>query len=297
MADRVPFTGYPLDRADTVRKSPEALGTHATATTTRVLVFWRGKPLLHDVEGGWAPAWQPATTLEHGPRRLFLGLNADGQACFALDHEGDEPAPRYPGADWRDVRGSAVGLDFDAAALVATARSVFEWHRTHRFCAACGTATQPTQGGWRRDCPACEREHFPRVDPVVIALIVHDDRVLLGRAPHWPPGMYSCLAGFVEPGETLGDATRREAMEEAGIELGDVSYRFGQPWPFPSSLMLGVRAEALSTDIHVDGVELSEARWFTRADIRAMLDGAHAELMVPPRIAIATHLLIDWLTT
>jgi NTP pyrophosphohydrolases containing a Zn-finger, probably nucleic-acid-binding len=167
-----------------------------------------------------------------------------------------------------------------------------DWHRRHGFCANCGVRTASASGGWRRDCTACGAQHFPRTDPVVIMLSVRGDRCLLGRQARFAPGMYSCLAGFVEPGETVEDAVRRETMEEAGIRTGRVRYLASQPWPFPSSLMIGCLAEALDDDLVVDEIELEHARWFTRAEVGAMLRGEHPDgLTAPLPFAIAHHLL------
>jgi NAD+ diphosphatase len=180
--------------------------------------------------------------------------------------------------------------------ILAMAKSLLDWHRRHRFCANCGAPTAPSQAGFRRDCAACGTQHFPRTDPVVIMLIAHGDRCLLGRQPRFPPGMYSCLAGFLEPGETIEDAVRRETFEEAGIRVGAVSYAASQPWPFPSSIMIGCIGEALTEAIVIDREELEEARWFHRDELRLMLDRQHPEgLLAANPIAIAHHLVRGWM--
>ncbi|MEA2934962.1 MAG: diphosphatase [Variibacter sp.] len=169
------------------------------------------------------------------------------------------------------------------------------WHARHRFCANCGKPTQVVSGGWKRDCAACETEHFPRTDPVVIMLAIDGERCLLGRQTRFPPGTYSCLAGFVEPGETIEDAVRRETVEEAGIRCGRVRYFASQPWPFPMSLMIGAHAEATSSTITVDHNELEDARWFERDEVARMLVRAHPDrLSTPPPIAIAHHIIRAW---
>jgi NAD+ diphosphatase len=179
---------------------------------------------------------------------------------------------------------------------IAEAKAVLHWHARHRFCPNCGAPTQPVLAGWRRDCAACKAEHFPRTDPVVIMLAVDGEYCLLGRSPRFVPTMWSCLAGFVEPGEAIEDAVRRETREEAGIACGRVVYFGSQPWPFPSSLMIGCHVEALSRDIVVDREELEGARWFGKAEIETMLTRRHPDgLTTPPPVAIAHHIIRAWL--
>lgn len=183
--------------------------------------------------------------------------------------------------------------------LLAEAASLTGWHRRHVFCAKCGHRTQNEQAGWRRGCASCGTQHFPRTDPVVIMNVVDPTSgdVLLGRQGRFPPGMFSCLAGFVEAGETLEDAVRREVLEEVGVPLGAVTYRCSQPWPFPSTLMVGFEAHALSRQITLDEAELAEARWFSRAELRAIAPNPRQEglLSIPPPLAIARALLDDYL--
>jgi NAD+ diphosphatase len=178
---------------------------------------------------------------------------------------------------------------------LAEAKAMLHWHARHRFCSNCGGATDLVEGGWKRLCPACKGEHFPRTDPVVIMLAVRGDRGLLGRSGRFAATMWSCLAGFVEPGESVEDAVRRETLEEAGIRCGRVRYLFTQPWPFPMSLMIGCHAEALNDDITMDRNELVDARWFTKAECAAMLMRQHPEkLTTPPPVAIAHHIIREW---
>lgn len=180
----------------------------------------------------------------------------------------------------------------DELGPLAEAKALMDWHRRHGFCANCGTKTHAFTGGFRRDCPSCNAQHFPRVDPVVIMLVTDGERCLLGRQPHFAPGMYSALAGFVEPGETIEDAVRREVKEEAGLTVGAVSYMASQPWPFPSSLMIGCIARAITLDITIDRLELEDARWFSREEIGSMLTATHLDgLITPLPMAIAHHLL------
>jgi NAD+ diphosphatase len=180
------------------------------------------------------------------------------------------------------------------AQAAATARALLHWHASHGFCAACGAPTAPAEAGWRRDCPACGASHFPRTDPVVIMLVTRGDRALLGRSPGWPAGMHSCLAGFMEPGETVEAAVRREVMEEAGVEVGRVRYLRSQPWPFPASLMLGCQAEARTDAIRLDPRELEAALWVSRERMGRIMAGRDDEVRAPRVGAIAAALLGAW---
>jgi len=196
-----------------------------------------------------------------------------------------------------DLRSIAVqGLvDSEHLPPIAEAKAVLNWHLHHRFCPNCGTGTQAVCGGWRRDCPSCNAEHFPRTDPVVIMLAIDGGHCLLGRSPRFLPTMWSCLAGFIEPGESIEDAVHRETREEAGITCGRVVYFGSQPWPFPSSLMIGCHAKALTRDIVVDRKELEDARWFSRDEVVTMLKRQHpAGLTTPPPVAIAHHIIRAW---
>jgi NAD+ diphosphatase len=181
------------------------------------------------------------------------------------------------------------------AELAATAKALVQWHRSHGFCAACGARSQVAEGGWQRGCPACGAQHFPRTDPVVIMLVTRGNAVLLGRSPGWPEGMFSVLAGFVEPGETLEAAVRREVKEEAGITCGAVGYLASQPWPYPASLMVGMRTEALDGAITLDPEELEQALWVTREELVGIMAGRHPSIRPPRRGAIAEFLLSNWL--
>jgi len=181
------------------------------------------------------------------------------------------------------------------AELAAAAKAVISWHETHRFCARCGAPSDLAQAGWQRSCASCGGQHFPRTDPVVIMLITHGDTVLMGRSPGWPEGMYSLLAGFVEPGETLEAAVRREVMEEAGVPVGQVSYLSSQPWPFPASLMFGCAGEALSREITIDPVEIEDAMWVSKSEMMQAFAGEHPTLLPARKGAIAHFLLQNWL--
>lgn len=229
-----------------------------------------------------------------GPEPLFLGLEG-GATRFALSFDpGRREDIEAAGFKVTDLRAIAAGglVVSDHLGPLATGKALLGWHNRHRFCSNCGAATRVVDSGWRRDCPACGAQHFPRTDPVVIMLTAREDHCLLGRAPHFPPGMWSCLAGFVEPGETIEDAVRRETLEEAGIRVGRVSYHACQPWPFPMSLMLGCLAEATSDAITMDPNELEAVRWVSREETAAMLTHTHPDgLFAPAPAAIAHHLI------
>jgi NAD+ diphosphatase len=244
---------------------------------------------------------------------LMLGQD-DGALVWAADLARWRPPPdapkpvagfldpteqHHPGLPeqfrFAELRGLMAALSPRDAELAAMARALTGWHATHGFCAACGAASHPAMSGWQRDCPTCGAHHFPRTDPVVIMLITSGNDVLLGRSPGWPDGMFSLLAGFVEPGETVEAAVRREVREEAGIAVGPVSYRASQPWPFPASLMLGCRGEALSREITVDPAELDAALWVPRERLLAIMAGRDPAIRAPRSGAIAAYLLANWL--
>jgi NAD+ diphosphatase len=204
----------------------------------------------------------------------------------------DDPA--YAVTDLRSIAMQGL-VPVEELGILAMAKSLLDWHRRHRFCANCGSPTALSQAGFRRDCPACAAQHFPRTDPVVIMMITRGDRCLLGRQARFASGSYSCLAGFLEPGETIEAGVRRETFEEAGVQVGQVSYALSQPWPFPSSIMIGCLGEAMTEEITLDREELEDARWFSREEVRMMLARQHPDgLVVPPPVAIAHHLVRQW---
>ena len=251
-----------------------------------------------------APLNDPLFTLEQaralGPagETIFLGLLDDAPRFgYGLAPATAEALKKQDNFLVTDLRSIAVqGLVApDHLPPIAEAKAVLHWHLRHRFCPNCGHATRPVQAGWKRDCPNCKVEHFPRTDPVVIMLASDGERCLLGRSPRFAPTMWSCLAGFVEPGEAIEDAVRRETREEAGITCGRVTYFASQPWPFPTTLMIGCHAEALSRDIVVDREELEDARWFSKPEVELMLLRKHPQgLTTPPPVAIAHHLIRAW---
>ncbi|MFV1918489.1 NAD(+) diphosphatase [Sphingomonas sp. MJ1 (PH-R8)] len=282
------FTGGTLDRADRERDDPEALAAALADPRAQLL---RLRALEPEVDADGRMVWDALGTLPADVTPLFLGYDA-GVPRFvaALDAEGS-PVSRSP-----NLMGVLAAMPAADAATYAAARSLVDWHRRHRFCANCGSQTELFRAGWARRCPACAAQHFPRTDPVVIMLAEHDGRVLLGRQAAWAPGRYSALAGFVEVGESLEEAVRREVMEEAGVPVGAVRYAASQPWPFPSQLMLACIGEALDDRITLDTNELEDAFWATRdevADALARAEGARFD--APPDYAIAYSLLAHWL--
>ncbi len=288
------YIGSPLDRAAHRRSDAPALAARPDART-----YLLGGELIaaRPVAGeGWHDPLFPMPLAEAlgGTTPLFLGLD-DGAPRFGLTFP-PEARERLEaeGLFVSDLRSVAVAGLVAPRHLgpLACAKALGAWHTRHGYCSNCGTATRMIEAGWRRDCPSCGGQHFPRTDPVVIMLTYSGDRCLLGRQPRFAPDMWSCLAGFVEPGETIEEAVRRETLEEAGITTGRVTYRQAQPWPFPMSLMIGCLAEATSSDIVIDPTELEAARWFDRAEAATMLMRTHpAGLFVPPPVAIAHHLI------
>jgi NAD+ diphosphatase len=273
------FAGPGLDRADALRAEPAKLEASAKSPEARQLVWADGLPAL-DAEGRlvWEEVSDPA---------LFLGLDG-ARPCFSPAAAG--------GGDLR-AQFEALGcLSAIEAPVFAAAVSLASWHRRHGFCANCGSPSAIVRGGWSRQCGACAAEHYPRVDPVVIMLAEKDGRVLLGRQPRFPPGRYSALAGFVEVGESLEAAVARELYEEAGVRATDVRYVGSQPWPFPSSLMIACLSSTADEEITIDTTELEDARWFSRAEVKAAMTGAQgAPFVAPPPFAIAHSLLAHWL--
>ncbi len=297
-----------IDRAADQRSKAADLAKEAQ----EVILLWRGKPMLRGDQLVRVAAGHPVLQ-DAGPDLVLLGRDAGG-LVFAADLSGwtpddldtetldtflDPSEQRHPalpdGPVFAELRSVMTRLSRSDAELAATARAIFGWHRSHRFCAACGQESLFALGGWQRDCPACNTHHFPRTDPVVIMLITHGNSVLVGRSPGWPAGMYSLLAGFVEPGETLEAAVRREVLEESGITVGPVSYLASQPWPFPSSLMFGCRGEALDREITIDPAEIEDARWVTREEMSDVIAGQHPEILPARKGAIAHFLLENWL--
>ncbi len=281
------FTGARLDRADRLRTDPEAFAAAIADPRATCLLLDGIDPVPGSGGGLMWEALDPADERA----LLLLGIDDSGAPRFVREaHAGARVDARS-----RTVMRLLPMLSPEEAALYGGARSLVDWHARHRFCAVCGSPTELFRGGWGRRCASCGAEHFPRVDPVVIMLAEYEGRVLLGRQPGFPPGFFSALAGFVEPGESLEEAVARELFEEAGIAVSDVSYVASQPWPFPSSLMIGCRAVARGAALTIDTTELEAAMWVDRAEVRAALAGdMGASFMAPPPLAIARYLLEDW---
>lgn len=294
------FAGNPLDRAQKERLDEAWLAASLADARSRYLPLHKLDVLVK--KDGSGLAWARRGLLERlgeGASPILLGLR-DGIAHYAVDVSSLEDPASALGvaqvADFADLRAVAGQLSGEDNAVVAQARALVDWHATHPFCARCGAATRLVQGGAMRRCDRCSGEHFPRVNPVVIMLVTRGDRCLLGRQASWPRGMYSTLAGFVETGETIEEAVRREVHEEAGVLVGDVAYHSSQPWPFPSSLMIGCIAEALSEEIVIDPHEIADARWFPRETIERACRGETdaSELFLPPVMAIGRRLCDVW---
>ncbi len=290
-SDVIPgFTGGTLDRADALRHDADALAAARGDWRARLLVL---DGLMPAVTDDGRLEWTSLAHLPDDAEPILLGLDESGRPHFTALLAGmrvdTAPAMRSPAL--MAVLGSLAPGE---AATYAAARSVIDWHVRHGFCAKCGTATAVFRGGWARKCPACGAEHFPRVDPVVIMIAEHDGRALLGRGKGWPPGRYSALAGFLEPGESIEEAVAREIAEEAGVRVGRVRYVASQPWPFPSSLMIACVAEAEDDAITLDVNELEDAMWVPREMVRAVLRGEEGPFLPPPPYAIAHTLLSVW---
>lgn len=299
MADPIAFSGSPLDRVAVERRDAAWLDGLRADEATRYLPLWKLEPLVKLAEPR-SLAWATAALLEGldpEPPTVLLGMR-DGVAHFAVDVSGvEEPLDAFglaEIADFGDLRAIAARLEAGETAIAAQARSLVDWHARHPFCAVCGGTTVPEGAGDHRRCIACGAEHFPRTDPVAIAVVARGDRCLLGRGHGFPPTMFSALAGFVEPGETIEEAVRREVREESGVRVGEVRYLLSQPWPFPSSLMIGCIGEAQSEAIEIDPAEIAEARWFGRNELRRALAGEGDGLVVPPPFAVAHHLIRAW---
>ena len=324
MTPVMPLAGNPLHRAGNERRDSNWLSAALAGEGARFLPVQRLKLAVTTADGrersvptgrvapdprAGPPAGEGANRLawarggewlEVAGEPVLLGLDG-GDARFAVDVSGGPELAAVPfgpgsGVEFQGLRTAAPTLPAEDAAIAAQARSLVAWHERHPFCAACGAATRPRNGGSSRACVQCGAEHFPRTDPVVIVVVSRGGRALLGRSGHFPGNLYSALAGFMEPGESVEEAVRREVAEEAGIEVGAVRYVFSQPWPFPASLMLGCIAEGLSGEIAVDPEELEDACWFSRTELVDALAGRSEVLTVPQPLAIAHHLIRAWLS-
>ena len=310
------FQGFPLDRVAERRDDAAFLTSLSARGDAQVLLIGRDMPILkRDETHTILFPHAELAALGGAKYEALLGLDVRGAPVFAArlpdeaieqrDDQSDGFLDRrllaLPGRDdleLIDLRSLATqGLVApEALALLGTAKAVLDWHARHGFCSHCGQPTRVTAAGWRRECDACKMQHFPRTDPVVIMLAIDGERCLLGRQKRFPKGMYSALAGFVEPGETIEEAVRREIREESGVETGRIKYVASQPWPFPSSLMIGCFALAHQITVRIDEQELEDARWFDREEVRSMFEKRHPDaLLAPNRMAIAHHLVKYWL--
>jgi NAD+ diphosphatase len=298
---RPAFVTHVLDRAAHLRGNDEKLFALEGQQNARAYVVYRDSLVMKQEESGPRALLSIREALDFGanPGTIFLGLR-DGAPVFGM---GISPAAAEKLIGRNDVaitelRGMVMQgvLPLEQLSAIAMAKSMVSWHQRHGFCANCGARSAMKEGGWKRECPSCKADHFPRTDPVVIMLVSSGDKALLGRQKQFLPGMYSCLAGFVEAAETIEDAVRREIFEESGIRVTDVNYYMTQPWPYPSSLMIGCSARAINEDIVVDRTELEDARWFDRAELALMHRRQHPDgLFAAHPFAIAHHLIGHWL--
>jgi NAD+ diphosphatase len=295
------FVSNALERAAHLRTDDAKLMALETRHDASAYVVFRDSLVVAQENGGVRALLSVNEALKFGanPGTIFLGLRGDAPVFgMGIADDAAEKLLNRSDVGVVELRGMAMqgAIPAEQLSAIAMAKSMVGWHRRHGYCANCGTRTRATQGGWRRDCPSCKAEHFPRTDPVVIMLVTSGDDCLLGRQKQFPTGMWSCLAGFVEAAETIEDAVRREVWEESGIRCENVQYYMTQPWPYPSSLMIGCSADALTRDIVIDRTELEDVRWFSRAEATQMLARQHAGGLTGPHpFAIAHHLVGRWL--
>jgi NAD+ diphosphatase len=297
----IAFSGNPLDRAGDKRGDPAWLAAMRRDPDARILPLCRLQPLLRAIGG------EPIAELRYfssaeargmggdGAVEVFLGLSG-GIAYFARDVSGEEAAFAKSGI-FKDARAAAALLPAHEVAITGQAKALLDWHLRHKFCAQCGAPTQMADAGYKRVCASCGAEHFPRTDPAVIMLVTQGDNCLLARNKRFAAGFYSALAGFVEPGESIEEAVAREVSEEVGLKVARVTYFASQPWPFPSSLMIGCFAQSEIRDIRIDGNEIVAADWFGRDTVRKLLSGERRDVLLPRREAIAFHLVKTWVDT
>jgi NAD+ diphosphatase len=294
------FAGGALDRRSDLRLDGEWLAARKEDPTSQVLALWNGQPLVQENAGGLQLVQLEAELglklAGSDENILFLGMDGE-TAVFAVDLAGEADPSKGPlegRGRFHDLRMAGGRLSPEDAGAAAAAKAVFEWKRRHGFCSACGQASGVAEAGWKRVCPACSTEHFPRTDPVTIMLPTFREHALVGRQAAWPKGRYSCLAGFMEPGESIEAACAREVKEEAGLTVVQVRYHSSQPWPFPTNLMIGLIAEVSDQNAAPDQTELEEVRWFSRVELKALMAGEIEGVGVPPPFAIAHQLMKAW---
>jgi NAD+ diphosphatase len=308
--EKLGFQNFAFNRAAELRTARNGPMPSANASS---IILWRGKALIDQDTFALIRVTADHPILAASTvAPIFLGIDG-GIEVYAHDISGWEPenhtppdpvalfdeiVERHPSTPenqiFTELRMIIMQLSAIDGELAASAKALFSWHRSHRFCAACGEQSVQSMAGWQRDCPACKTPHYPRTDPVVIMLITDGNRTLLGRSPHWPEKMYSCLAGFLEPGETLEAAVAREVKEETDIDIGPVKYVASQPWPYPSSLMIGCMAAATSTTIRIDPNELDDALWVTKETLVKAFSGSAAEIVPAREGSIAGFLIRNW---
>ncbi|MEN6542374.1 NAD(+) diphosphatase [Parvibaculum sp.] len=299
------FANNPLDRASYRRTDKAWIAEQMADPQSLFVPFRKLEPFIlpeaqpgDGKDVGWLRMGLLKELAGPDPLVIFLGINRRGKSLFAADVTGLKDAENHPALKglgaFEELRGLAMSGDITPTelAILAQAKSMIDWHLRHGFCSVCGTASEFMEAGYKRQCPSCKAEHFPRTDPVAIMLATYKDSCFLGRQKIWPKGMHSALAGFIEPGESIEEAVARELHEEAGLKVSHVTYHSTQPWPYPSSLMIGCHAVADTDEFKIDGIELSAGRWFTRAEIQAVLAGkGDGSFWLPPPFAIAHQLV------
>lgn len=290
----MPFAGDPLDYVENDR-DPESLERFAKMASARCILLHKGKVGIGT--GGRPHRIHPSDLIGHNlynPGPILLGLDGE-RPIFAASLQA--PDAFLPEENYVELRGMGSNLPATDLALAGRAKSLFDWHHSHKHCVSCGSQTVGRDGGTKQKCTGCGLDSFPRVSPVVIMLVTHEDKLLLGRGPGWPDGFYSALAGFISAGESVEEAVGREVLEESGIRTRNFRYLFSQPWPYPAQLMLAVEADAVNTDITIDPKELEDARWFTREEVQGVMSGTGKAFMQPPRATIAHQMLRYWLSS
>ena len=303
------FSNNPLDRVSYLRSDPNWINEKTLDKKSIFIPFFKGQPFVSKISGltskgslenQLSPAWFPYNYFEkniiENSTIIFLGLLND-TSYFAIDltkiSTPEESVNLKDMGVFEDLMAlSSQPIESGELAMLGQAKAIFEWHKSHQFCSKCGKKSNMVEGGYKRICSACEAEHFPRTDPVVIMLATYNDQAFLGRQKRFPEGMYSALAGFIEPGESIEEAVARELNEEAGIIINNATYHSSQPWAFPNSLMIGCIAESASEEFKLDEIEIDEGRWFSRTELAGAIQGSKdSKFFIPPSMAIAHHLI------